>query len=181
MPITDGKSDMALTARQARFVAEYLIDLNATQAAIRAGYSERTAEQQGPRLLGNVGVAVAIQAAQAKRAQRTEITQDRVLTELARVGFADLRKAVTWGGESVTLKDSGEIDDDTAMAVAEVSQGPNGIKIKLHDKLAALDKIARHLGMFKDGSDMPQDAVSLVVNMNAAPPIGEIRVTRSDG
>lgn len=172
---------MALTARQARFVAEYLIDLNATQAAIRAGYSEKTALQQGPRLLGNVGIAEAIASAQEKRAKRTEITQDRVLAELARVGFADLRKAVAWDGERVLLKNSEEIDDDTALAVSEVSQGPNGIKIKLHDKLAALDKIARHLGMYKDGADAPQDAVSLTVNMTSAAPIGEIRVTRSDG
>ncbi len=178
MPITDGMSDMSLTARQARFVAEYLIDLNATQAAIRAGYSEKTAEQQGPRLLGNVGVAAAIHSAQAKRAQRTEITQDRVLKELARIGFADLRKAVTWGEAGVVLVDSAKVDEDTALAVSEVSQGPNGLKIKMHDKLAALEKIGRHLGMFKDGAEDQGDAPALTVNISAAAPVGEIRVTR---
>jgi len=73
---------MALNARQQRFVEEYLIDLNATQAAIRAGYSAKTAEQQGPRLLGNVGVGVAIQAAKARRTERVEVTQDWVLARL---------------------------------------------------------------------------------------------------
>jgi phage terminase small subunit len=80
---------MALTPKQARFVDEYLIDLNATQAAIRAGYSAATALQQGPRLLGNVGVQAAISARQADRSERTEITQDRVLAELWAIATAD--------------------------------------------------------------------------------------------
>ena len=68
-----------LTDRQQRFVAEYLIDLNATQAAIRAGYSKKTADRIGPELLGKTCVSEAIQAAKAARSKRTEITQDRVL------------------------------------------------------------------------------------------------------
>lgn len=171
---------MALTARQARFVAEYLIDLNATQAAIRAGYSERTAKSQGQRLLTDVDVAEAIQAAQAKRATRTQISQDRVLSELARIGFADLRKAVDWSGGTVTLKDSTAIDDDTALALSEVSQGPNGIKIKLHDKIAALDKLARHLGMFKGEGEGGDEPKSLTINLTTAAPVSDVRVTRSD-
>ena len=74
----------AVTPGQQRFVDEYLVDLNATQAAIRAGYSARTAEQQGPRLLGNAGVAAAIQAAQEARSDRIQITQDDVLRGLHR-------------------------------------------------------------------------------------------------
>lgn len=73
-----------LTPKQARFVDEYLLDLNATQAAIRAGYSENTAKQQGARLLTNVYVSAAVQAAQAKRSQRTEVTQDYVIKRLKR-------------------------------------------------------------------------------------------------
>lgn len=73
---------MALTPKQEAFVAEYLIDLNATQAAIRAGYSEKTAKSQGQRLLTNVDVAAAITEAQGKRAERTEITQDYVLESI---------------------------------------------------------------------------------------------------
>ena len=77
-------TDRKMTPRQQRFVDEYLLDLNATQAAIRAGYSARTAEQQGPRLLGNAGVAAAIQAAQEARSERVHITQDDVLRGLRR-------------------------------------------------------------------------------------------------
>ena len=71
-----------MTPRQRRFVEEFLIDLNATQAAIRAGYSARTAEQQGPRLLGNVEIAAAVQAAQRARSARVQVTQDAVVRGL---------------------------------------------------------------------------------------------------
>jgi phage terminase small subunit len=71
-----------MTPRQQRFVDEYLVDLNATQAAIRAAYSARTAEQQGPRLLGYAEIAEAVQSAQAERSQRVQITQDDVLRGL---------------------------------------------------------------------------------------------------
>lgn len=80
---------MALTEKQKRFVAEYLVDLNATQAAIRAGYSQRTADRIGPELLGKTCVSDAIQKALRKRQQRTEITQDMILTELSKIGLAE--------------------------------------------------------------------------------------------
>ena len=180
---------MALTAKQERFVAEYLIDLNATQAAIRAGYSEKTAEQQGHQLLKKTLVAAAIAEAQAKRQTRTEITQDRVLAELARIGFADIRKAVRWGdipdgrnekGEAewpVELVPSSDIDDDTAAAITEVSLTAQGVKIKMADKKAALDTLLKHLGGIPDENDAP----SLNVNINVAEAVKDIRVTRSDG
>jgi len=108
---------MELTPKQARFVAEYLIDLNATQAAIRAGYSARTAASQGARLLKHGGVARAVQAAQQARALRTEITQDRVLQELARIAFFDIRRLYRADG---SMKDPCELDADTAAALASI-------------------------------------------------------------
>ncbi len=158
---------MALTAKQQRFVDEYLIDLNATQAAIRAGYSAKTADQQASRLLTNVKVREYLAQRQTDRAQRTEITQDMVLKELAKIGFSDIRKVVRWGETQVrmvdgegdepedmvpyhglALIDSAEVDDATAAAIAEVSQSRDGLKVKLHDKKGALVDIGRHLGMF---------------------------------
>lgn len=156
-----------LTAKRARFVSEYLVDLNATQAAIRAGYSLKTATEQGARLLTNVHVQEALQKAMAKREQRTEITQDRVLKELARIGFADIRKVVDWGNSTtvvneitgvteivhgVILRAATDIDDDTASAIAEISETNQGLKVKFHDKQAALVNIGRHIGMFVDKS-----------------------------
>ncbi len=176
---------MALTAKQARFVAEYLIDLNATQAAIRAGYSERTARQAGSENLSKPVVAQAIQEAQSKRAERTEITQDRVLAELARIGFADIRKAVRWGsvpnGDDapypVELVPSDEVDDDTAAAIVEVSLTQTGVKLKMADKRAALESLLKHLGGLPSEDDAPQ----LTINITSAEPVKDIRVTRSEG
>lgn len=145
---------MALTAKQKIFVSEYLIDLNATQAAIRAGYSKRNADKIGPELLGKTRVAEAIQAAMQKREQRTEITQDMVLQELAKIGFSDMKSFSQWGPRGVTLIESGQLTPDQSACVSEVSQtwseSGGSIKFKLHDKVAALEKIGRHLGMFKD-------------------------------
>lgn len=108
---------MELTPKQKRFVAEYLIDLNATQAAIRTGYSAKTAASQGARLLKQGGVARAVQAAQQARAVRTEITQDRVLQELARIAFFDIRRLYREDG---SMKDPCELDADTAAALASI-------------------------------------------------------------
>nr|WP_309504302.1 terminase small subunit [uncultured Roseovarius sp.] len=178
---------MALTAKQGRFVAEYLIDLNATQAAIRAGYSEKTAYSMGQRLLKKVEVAEAIQKAKAKRSQRTEITQDKVVAELAKLGFYDIRKAVRWGAKPergddeelvypVEMVASEDIDDDTAAAVSEVSLTAQGVKIKMADKRAALESLLKHLG----GMPSEGDAPSLNINITSAAPVKDIRVTRSD-
>lgn len=156
---------MKLTAKQSCFVAEYLVDLNATQAAIRAGYSAKTSGQIGERLLKKVEIQQTLTEHMQARSKRTEITADKVLVELAKIGFADIRRAVRWGaGIAVTNPDSGEveisngvaligseeIDDSTAASISEVSQTAQGIKIKMHDKRAALVDIGRHLGMFTD-------------------------------
>ena len=77
------KKERGLTPKQKRFVEEYLIDLNSTAAARRAGYSEKTADRIGPELLGKTCVSKAIEAAKQKRSARTEVTQDRVILELA--------------------------------------------------------------------------------------------------
>lgn len=143
-----------MTPKQQRFVDEYLIDLNATQAAVRAGYSAKTAEVQGPRLLGNVGVAEAIRAGQARIADKLHVTQEAVVKELARIGFSNMRDFASFNADGVTLKDLEEMDEDAARCVAEVSQTVTkeggAIRFKLHDKKGALDSLARHLGMFQD-------------------------------
>ncbi|MCP5004278.1 MAG: terminase small subunit [Planctomycetes bacterium] len=151
-----------LTNKQKRFVEEYLIDLNATQAAIRAGYSEKTAPQEASRLLTNVKIQSKVAEAQVNRSKRTEITQDRVLQELARIGFSDLRNVITPGGHLLNTQDW---DDDTAASIASIEVVTNAKgekdedgcsvveythKIKVWDKNSALEKIAKHLGMFTE-------------------------------
>lgn len=153
-------SSRGLTPKQQRFVEEYLVDLNATQAAIRAGYSARTAEWIGPQLLGKTHVAEAVRAGRESLSKRTEITQERVLQEYARLAFMDPRKLFDGTGAPRPIH---ELDDDTAAAIvgldvvqvgnAEVGVG-DVLKYKLADKKGALDSVARHLGMFNDKLDL---------------------------
>lgn len=149
-----------LNPKQTRFVAEYLVDLNAAQAAIRAGYSQKTARHIGNRLLTNVHVAEAVRAGQMAREKRTHITQDRVLQELARLAFFDIRQLYHADGR---LKAPHELDDDTAAAVAQLEsieeyagrgEDREAIgttkKAKTFSKDAALTLAMRHLGMLND-------------------------------
>lgn len=139
------KGPRGLTPKQERFVQEYLKDLNATQACIRAGYSAKTADRIGPELLGKTCVAAAIEKAKKSRSKRLDITLDRVLLELARVAFADTGKAVRVQDGMVIAEDTNSLDDDTRAAIAEISPTQNGPKVRLHDKVAALKIIKEHL------------------------------------
>jgi phage terminase small subunit len=166
-----------LTPKQERFVEEYLIDLNATQAAVRAGYSEKTAYAIGHENLRKPEIQEALTAARKRIAEKTGITPERVLEEYGRLAFLDIRKAFDEEGR---LKPIHELDDDTAAAIAglevehilkqseateELEGQPHGgalrrnrsgevigklSKIKLSDKKGALDSLAKHLGMFVD-------------------------------
>lgn len=154
-----------LSPRHARFVEEYLVDLNATQAVLRAGYSRTGASVTGVRLLANPKIAAAIAHAMAERSRRTQVTQDRVVEELARLAFADVRDAATWTDETMSLRPSADLDDVTSAAIREVRVTRTITRIKrkggdedeierveqrlqMHDKKGALDSLARHLGMF---------------------------------
>lgn len=154
---------MALTEKQKRFVDEYLIDLNATQAAIRAGYSERTAAEQGARLLINVKVQNEISNQMKDREVRTEITQDMVVRELAAIAFsngADYSKVVTKQSvddmgnaveyPDVELKNTDELTAQQKKAIAGIKQTKFGISVETCDKVKALELLGKHLGMFKD-------------------------------
>ena len=151
-----------MTPKQALFIQEYLIDLNATQAAIRSGYSVKTAKVIGQQNLTKLDIKQAIDEALAERGKRTEITQDRILRELARIAFADPRSIAEWGDGKMTLKDSASLSDDDAVAVSEVSQtitdGKANIKAKMYNKQQALELLGRHLGMFVDKKQIELDA-----------------------
>ncbi len=146
---------MALTEKQQRFVDEYLIDLNATQAAIRAGYSVKTADVQGSRMLGNVKVQQAISEAMAERSRRTGINQERILIELARIALLNPKALVNL--EDATVNPEASPDDLAAIASVKVKHFPTkdggeGIEreVKFYDKIKAIELLGKHLGMFKD-------------------------------
>lgn len=169
-----------MTPKQAAFVDEYLVDMNATQAAIRAGYSAKTAGWIGNQLIVKTHISKAITDRMAERSQRTEITQDRVLLELSRLAFLDIRKAFDATGN---LKEVCELDDNTAAAISGIevleTVGESGLttrlkKIKFSDKRASLDLAGRHLGMWndklalmnKDGSPLLQNLTVNLVKAN---------------
>ena len=159
-PSRAGASPQPLNLRQQRFVAEYLIDFNASQAALRAGYSARTARSQGERLLTNVDIAAAIAKACEKTATKLELTRERVLQETARIAFIDARKLFRDDGSPKSLH---ELDDDTAAAISgldvleefETRDGQRaqvGVvkKYRIADKNSALDRAAKLLALFGD-------------------------------
>lgn len=145
---------MDLSEKQKRFCEEYTVDFNGLQAAIRAGYSEKTANQQASRLLTKVNIQQYIKGLQEKLSKKTEITKERIVAEYAKLAFFDIRKLFN---ESGGLKDPEEWDDETAAAVAglenmdmrgiEGEPAPGVIKkVKLSDKRAALDSLCKVLG-----------------------------------
>lgn len=149
-----------LTAKQARFVAEYLVDLNATQAAIRAGYSEKTARSIGYENLTKPHIAAAIAEGKAGQLEQADVTAERVLKELACIGFADVRHLFEWDEERAAFVPSKSLTRERAAAVQSVKaetthfdreDGTRETKIKLelktHDKLGALREIGKHLGI----------------------------------
>lgn len=165
---------MALNDKQRRFVDEYLVDCNATQAAIRAGYSAKTAANIGHENLRKPEIAQAIQEGLEAASVRTGVTLDRVLLELARIAFSDVRKVASWGANGAILRESNTIEDDAAAAIAEVSQttgqfGP-AVKVKLWNKNDALKQLREHLTTNADkGEGSIDDALD---ELDAESPLG---------
>lgn len=157
-----------LTDKQKRFCEEYLVDLNATQAAIRAGYSEDSARQIASENLSKPDIQDAIAEMQKGISDKLDIKKERVLREFARIAFADIRKYYDLNGNLLPPND---LDDDAAAALAaievfeefEMNKGSkkktgNTKKIKIWNKLQALDSLAKHLGLFEeDNKQKTQD------------------------
>lgn len=151
---------MSLTPKQQRFVEEYLVDLNATQAYIRAGYMARgnAAEVNAARLLRNAQVTAAIAAQRAKLSEAAQVETVQVVKELARVALSDVRKVFKDDGSVMHPR---EFDDATAAAVASIEFDPEGgFKIKLWDKNSAADKLMKHLGGYERDNKQKTDPLS---------------------
>lgn len=116
-----------LNEKQRLFVREYLQDCNATKATIRAGYSPRSANTNGPRMLVNVGIAAEIRREQAKKAEKLDVSADQVLQEAARIGFSRLTDFVqVLPGNKTRVTPTADLTDDMVAALAEISQGGQG-------------------------------------------------------
>ena len=164
---------MALTNKQQRFVEEYMVDLNATQAAIRAGYSYDTAKEIGCENLTKPNIQEAIQKRKQELSEQTGITAERVLKEYAKIAFSDVRELYT---PDNNLYDIRQLDDDTAGAVMAVEvdvisvQGnPIGEtkKVKLYNKLTALEALGKHIGLFEKDNKQKQTEVQNIINLGS--------------
>ena len=143
------------TPKQARFVEEYLIDLNATQAAIRAGYSPETAKEIGNQNLTKLHIQRAIACAMAERSKRTGVNQDRIVLELAKIAFANITDLADM--ETMTLKENVSPDDTAAIQSVKVKSASTKDggeiierEIRLYDKIRALELLGKHCGMWND-------------------------------
>lgn len=146
-----------LSEQRQRFVDEYLIDLNGTQAAIRAGYSVKTAQEQSSRLLSNVMVQEAISKAMAERSKRTGINQDRVVLELAKIALVKMTDIVDRQGR---IKDSATDDDLACIESIKYKESESDAgssverEVKIASKIKALELLGKHLGMWNDKLDV---------------------------
>lgn len=151
-----------LPAKRARFVEEYLIDSNGTQAAIRAGYSPKTAQMQASQLLTYPGVADAVAAGRARLAEQSTVKAEDVIRELAKLGFANMEHYTRVNGLGDMVIDLSDLTSDQMAAISEITvetytdgKGEDAetvkrTKFKLADKRAALVDLGKHLGLFTD-------------------------------
>lgn len=175
-----------MTQKQQIFVSAYLADLNATSAAIAAGYSPKTAYSQGQRLLKHVEVSAEIQQKLGKIFGKFEISERRVLQEMARIAFSDIRKIFTDDG---SLKEINELDDDAAAVIAGVEHEKlfehfgkgqakhvgTTTKVKLNSKNQALEMLGKYLKLFNDAT------TNIQVNIQLASTLSERRKALGNG
>lgn len=151
-----------MTDKQKRFCEEYLIDLNATQAAIRAGYSENTARQVGCENLSKPNIQEKVRELMDSRSGRTQITADRVLQEVAALAFTNMTDLVrSTSGQSIKLEDVKDLPVNVQAAIKKIKTGQYGLEVELHNKDAALDKLMRHLGLYEKDNEQSKASVHL--------------------
>lgn len=165
----------SLTQKQKLFINTYLANgFNGTQAAIKAGYSVKTAGQQAARLLKNVKIKEML----AKRAREllteTDMMTLQWLRQVKNIADYDMRKVATWGKHGLTFKDSSEIDDETALAIQEIqfnqTDSGSSMKIKAYSKPQALEQLAKFLGIIGDGFMLDEISVERKVDVGEMTP-----------
>lgn len=171
-----------MTPKQQRFVAEYLVDLNATQAAIRAGYSAKTAGAIGHENLTKPEIQKALGAQRSKLEAQTGITKERVLRELGAVGLSDIRRLYNEDGSfkpihTLTEEEAAQLAgvevDEVVNAEGEKVERIRTTKVKRWDKTKALELLGRHLGLWADSERPPNVGPGMIIQV--------IQGTRSDG
>ncbi|HOS09826.1 MAG TPA: terminase small subunit [Smithellaceae bacterium] len=189
------KSEFQITDRMKKFVDEYLIDFNATQAAIRAGYSPDTANEQGSQLLARPDIRELVAEGQKAIAERTQTFQDNAVDELKIVGFSDLADFLTVKeGGIVEQKSFDQLTKAQTKCIKKIKQtvrtshSSDGtilhqtatLEVELHDKLKALELLGRHLGMFNDTLRL-EGALPLTISFDVLPAVSDVIITTGQG
>lgn len=169
-----------LNPKQLRFCKEYVIDLNGTQAAIRAGYSPNTANEQSAQLLAKLSIKNEVGKLQKKIGDKLDITAEKVLAEFAKIGFSNIQDYINNGYSINEIK---SINKDHAAAISSIQvdtytdrdgNESESVKFKLHDKISALEKIARHIGFFeRDNIQKPGVQAPVIQVYNSGPPLAD--------
>lgn len=171
-----------LNHRQERFCEEYLVDGNATQAAARAGYSRKTAAIQGWELLQKPKIKERLQVLRQEQSRRVQIHADRVLAEVAKIAFADLGDILDFSGGTLALRPANTIHEDARRALASVkvrrqvegsgeeSRQVELIEFRLASKLEALEKLGKHLGIFREQVDLAGELPVRIVQVEVVRP-----------
>lgn len=186
---------MALTPKERRFVLEYLVDFNATKAAIRAGYSQRTARQIGSENLSKPDIYNAISEASDEMLKEAAVTPGRLIREYSRIAFADLTDLVQWDSEgSVTWTPSEDLEPEQraligefSQTITEIPQKGGGepivrtqIKAKYHDKMAALGKLFEYLALAKKDGAISMEALDQFVEQLGMEVVGAAQEAITD-
>ena len=158
-----------MTAKNEQFCREFMIDMNATQAAIRCGYSPKTANVQASRLLTKPHIKDRIQELKLELQKETGISAIKVITELAKIGFSNIQGYIAGGN---LISDISEVTEDQGAAVASIKTTIVGsgktkrqeVSIKLHDKVSALEKLGRHLGIFESDNSQRKPIINVAID-----------------
>ncbi len=143
--------ESGLTDKQYRFCHEYMIDCDGAKAAVRAGYSTVQSNVMAHRLLNeHPKVGAYLQKLREEELKKFNLSKERVINELIKIAFSDISDFVIWDKGKVILNFSEKISKDKTAAISEVKKTQSGVSIKLHSKIDALDKLCKHLGLYKD-------------------------------
>jgi len=189
------KSEFEITDKMRQFVDEYLIDMNATQAAIRAGYSEATAQEQSSQLLDRPDIRELVEQRQKDRIDRTQISQDLTVNELKTIAFSDVADfVIVKEGGVIEQRPFNELTKTQTRCIKKIkqrvmtSQSSDGavihqtavLELELYDKVKSLELLGRHLGIFNDKLTL-DGALPLQIVFEVAPPVADIIITRGQG